>query len=212
MTNPPLTPNNKQEQLELLAKIVNDTLSEEWDESTRKIFFFIKRSLRQFKLDGQLQESDILLDSYLRVRKKIESGESIQNMPAYLNRVAFNIIREKSKKQKKSEDLHIRLINNEHGHPDTTSETDGSDSYQITSLLKALEELKSEDFELIQLRIVKGLSWNEISDYLNSSQDNENQKKLSTRTLRKRGERALKRLREAYFSVEEIYILGAGVK
>ncbi len=203
MTNSPLTPINIEKQLELLAKVVNDTLSEEWDESTRKIFFFIKRSLRQFKLDGQLQESDILLEAYLRIRQKIESGESIQNMPAYLNRFAFNIIREKSKKQKKSEDLHIRLINNGHGHPDTTSGTDNTDSYKMNILIKALEKLKPEDFELIQLRIVKGLSWNEISEYLNSSKHNENNKYISASGLRKRGERALKRLREAYFSVEK---------
>lgn len=212
MTNPPSAQNNRESQLALLAEIVNDTLSEEWDESTRKIFFFIKRSLRQFKLDGQLQESDILLDTYLRVRKKIESGEYIQNMPAYLNRVAFNIIREKSKKQKKSEDLHIRLINNGHGHANTTLGTDNSDSYQITILIKALEELTSENFELIQLRIIKGLSWNQISDYINSSQDDENKKKVSASALRKRGERALKSLREAYFSVEKIHILEAGGK
>ncbi len=212
MTNPPSTQNNRESQLKLLAEIVNDTLSEEWYESTRKIFFFIKRSLRQFKLDGQLQESDVLLDTYLRVRKKIESGESIQNMPAYLNRVAFNIIREKSKKQKKSEDLHIRLINDGYGHPDTTSRTDNSDSYQITILLKALEELTSEDLELIQLRIVEGLSWKQISDYINSFKDNENKKKVYASTLRKRGERALKSLREAYFSVEKIHILEAGGK
>ena len=210
MTYPPSTPMKKQ--LELLTKVVNDTLSEEWEESTRKIFFFIKRSLLQFKLNGQLQESDILLEAYIRVRQKIESGESIQNMPAYLNRVAFNIIREKSKKQKKAEDLHIRLINNGYGHPDTTSGTDDTDSYKINVLLKALEELKPEDFEIIQLRIVNGLSWKEISEYLTSSENKEHSKNLSASALRKRGERALKRLRKAYFSVEKIYILEAGGK
>jgi DNA-directed RNA polymerase specialized sigma24 family protein len=211
MTNTSSTSDSQENQLELLTTVINNLLSEEKDEATRKIFFFIKRSLNQFKLNSQLEESDILSEAYLRVRKKIESGELIQNMPAYLNRVAFNIIREKSKKKKKSEDLHIRLINNSHGVTDTASRTDDLDSYQITILLKALEELNSEDFELIQLRIVKGLSWNEISDYRNYSKDNENKKRLSANT-RKKGERALKRLRKAYVYCGKINILEVGGK
>ena len=187
-------------QLKLLAEIVNNALSENRDERTRTIFFFIKRSLRQFRLYGQLQESDILLDAYLRVRKKIESEESIQNMPAYLSRVAFNIIREQSKRKKRSEDLRLRLINNSHGYPNRTSGVDETDSDKISILLKSLGELKSEDLELIQLRIVEGLSWKEISEYLSSNKDKEHSKKLSQNVLRKRGERALKRLREDYFS------------
>jgi DNA-directed RNA polymerase specialized sigma24 family protein len=185
-------------QFKLLTTIVQDSLSDKWNADGRKIFFFIKRSLHQFKLDRQLQESDILLETYLRVRKKIESGESIQNMSAYFNRVAFNIIREQSKLQKRSEDLHFRLISN--GYYD--SDTDDLDSYDISVLFKALKELKPEDCKLIQLRIVNGLSWNEISKYLSSDEDKEHSKKLSTSALRKRGERALKRLREAYLSLE----------
>ncbi len=208
MTNPPLTPNNKEKQLELLAKVVNNTLSQEWDESTRKIFFFIKRSLRQFKLDGQLQESDILIDAYLRARKKIESGKSIQNMSAYLNRVCFNIIREKSKKQKKSEYLYIRLINNGYGHQDTTFGTDNTADYRITTLLKALDKLNTKDLEIIQLHILEELSWQEISKNLSLSKG----KNIAESTLRKRGSRALKRLREAYISVEKTCILEAGGK
>lgn len=57
---------NPKEQHDILTEIVNDILSREWDESTRKIFFFIKRTLRQFRLHLQLEESDILIDAYLR--------------------------------------------------------------------------------------------------------------------------------------------------
>lgn len=208
MTNPSLTPDNQEKQLKLLTTLVSDTLSEKQDESTRKIFFFIKRSLRQCNLDGQIQESDILIEAYLRVRKKIESGEFVQNMPAYLNRFAFNIIREKIKEQKKTDNLYTHLINNNHGISDITSGIDETDNYKINILVKAIEELKSEEFELIKLRIVKGLSWQEISEYLSYIK----RQKISPTTLRKRGERALKRLRKSYFSVEKICILEAGGK
>ena len=199
---------DKKSQLKLLNELVKDAISEEWDESTRKIFFFIKRSLRQFKLYGQLQESDILTQAYIRVRQKIESGELIQNMPAYLNRVAFNIVREESRKQKKSEDLPIRLNNNGHGNLDTTPGLDDTNSYQITTLIQALKELKSEDLEIIQLRIVKGLSWKEVSINLSSNQCS----KISESTLRQKGKRALQRLRNAYLAVEKSYVLEAGGK
>lgn len=191
-------------QLKLLSEIVTKSLSEDSDENIHVIFFFIKRILRQFRLDRQFQESDILIETYLRIRKKIESEESIyiRNMQAYFKSVAFNIVREKSRERKKADYSLEHLIDHGYGFQDKNSEIDDSGIDQISKLSKALKKLSDEDFELIQLRIIKGLSWNQINDYINHSKDNINNKKLSVSTLRKRGERALKRLREAYFSIE----------
>ncbi len=201
MTNQEFSP--QKEQLDLLNKLINNILSQEGDESTRKIFFFIKRILRQFRLDSQLQESEILIDAYLRIREKIKSGESIKNISAYLNRVSYNIVREHSKKQKRSEKLHGRLLDNGYGHPDIILGGDSSNYDKITILLESLKKLKNEDLEILQLHIVEGLSWEEIRGYFSSCKG----KKLSNSALRKQGERALRRLREAYTSVKKVYFL-----
>lgn len=209
MANPQLTPEEeKKEQLKLLTALIEDSLSEKQNDDSRKIFFFAKRTLRQFKLDGQLQESDIVIQAYLRVREKIKSGESIKNMPAYFNRVCYNIVREHSKKQKKTENLCNRLVNNGFGVSETNRQIDSLNYSNNKILFESLAQLNNEDREIIELRIVQELSWKEISDHISLYRN----KKLNTSTLRKRGERILKRLREAYISVEQAYGLEAGGK
>lgn len=195
MANPQLTPEEqKKKQIESLDAFVQDILSENWDKDTRKTFLFIKRTLNQYHLYGKLQESDICIDCYVRVRKKIESGEWIKNMPAYFNRVCFNIVREHSKEQKKTEDLCNRLVHNCFGVSQTNGQKYSLNYGDNSVLLKSLAALNDENREIIELRIVEELSWKEISDHIRKYRN----KELPVDSLRKRGERTLKRLREAY--------------
>ncbi|WP_353737206.1 sigma factor-like helix-turn-helix DNA-binding protein [Moorena sp. SIO3B2] len=53
----------------------------------------------------------------------------------------------------------------------------------------SFEDLSPEDRKILVLKIVKGLSWKSIADRLDIRHD----------AARKRGERALKRLRERFF-------------
>ena len=62
---------------------------------------FIHRSLMQFNLASQSEAHEILNDAYLRGREFIRSGGIIRNPHSWLKSTSLNIIREKSRKQKR---------------------------------------------------------------------------------------------------------------
>ena len=60
----------------------------------------------------------------------------------------------------------------------------------------ALEELSEEELEILNLRIVQGLSWKDVRNNWEQITGRE----TAVSTLRKKGERALKHLRAAFIS------------
>ncbi len=62
----------------------------------------------------------------------------------------------------------------------------------------AFERLEPEEKEILLLKTVENLSWKEIKSYL----DLQGRKTQAESTLRKRKERALKRLRDIFNSLE----------
>ncbi|NEQ10131.1 MAG: hypothetical protein F6K37_30620 [Moorea sp. SIO4E2] len=176
--------------LNLLNEVVVDALSDKRNDSARKLLFFIKRSLRQFKLDGKWDESEILVEAYIRTRKKIiEYKISIVNIPAFLNRVSFKIIQEYYKTEKQNKEIKLKLIGEIKSDLIPKITSNNLIEQKIEKLIGSFEDLSPEDRKILVLKIVKGLSWKSIADRLDIRHD----------AARKRGERALKRLRERFF-------------
>ena len=180
-----------QSQLNLLTEVVVNSLSDNGDDSAHKLLFVIKRFLRQFKLDSKWDESEILVEAYIRTRKKIiDERIYIKNIPAFLNRVSYNIIRESWKKEKRVKEIGLKLIGEIKSKP--RKESPANDLFteqKIEKLIASFKEISPEDREILILKKVKGLSWNSIAKFFNISQQ----------AARKRGERALKRLRKKFF-------------
>jgi DNA-directed RNA polymerase specialized sigma24 family protein len=186
-----------QAQLNRLHEVIAQMLTSKGNDTSQKLLLFIKRTLRQFNLDHQLHESEIVIEAYVRTHKKIEAGEIIENIPSWLNGVSFNIIREHSRKAVKSKILPSKIYTESFSYSEIDSPL--VDSQEIESLLAAWKQLKPEEVELLILRHVRCLSWQEISDYL-EQKEGETTKKRSVVSLRKKGERALARLKQKYFS------------
>lgn len=192
---------SKQNYLILLNQLIECILSKERSENASKIFFFVRRTLIQFHLHSDIEESDIIIEAYLRTIKSIKSGLSINNLSAYLTRVCYNIIREYSREQKKSEELCNSLAKNHLDLINSDLQISGLDEEKIIILKEALKRLSSEELRLLQLRIVEELSWKEINKYYTLLKDI--QCLDDTSKIRKRGQRALKRLRGIYLSIEK---------
>jgi len=182
-----------------LGEVIADAIHLKGD--AKHLIFFIKRTLRQFNLESHYQEMDILSEAYIRTQKRIDAGEIIENFPAWLKAVSLNIIREKSKKRLKDQSLQQNLISTGHGSEETMNrlEQDTTDFEAIKTLLESLKSLSPEDIEILKLRIVKGLSWDEVAEALDKTGRNPR----NAAALRKRGERALGRLRNNFFSVNQ---------
>lgn len=189
-----------QQQLISLERFVTDSLSSSRDESQRQLLLFIKRTLLQFNLEQEYNSVDILGEAYFRAIVKIRSGESIRNIPGFFNRLSFNIIREKRRSYSRQEKIDTKYIaiNNDFLYENFRSyDNEYKDEY-VNNLRELLNEISKDNLDILVLRIVKGLSWDEVRDYyLKRGED------ISIACLRKRGSRALIDLRQKFFAITQ---------
>lgn len=156
---------------------------------------YVIRLLRQYNISGLFSPPYIINEAYLRgenlIRKK---RQKISNYSAWLRRTCFNIIRELSRKEVKYLPLLAEPIQDS-GKNDVNNviDYDFDLDREMMCVKLAFQILEPDDQELLNLKIVDGLSWKEI------------RKELSIRgihftetALRKRKERALKKLRDNY--------------
>lgn len=160
---------------------------------------FIRWGLKQFRLDSFYSADDVLSEVYTRAYRLIHDEHiEIINLPAWAKRVAFNIIREWSRRERRFEALDAldREVTDESVHLSVDS---SAVAKEIRTLLQAWQELDPDEQKLLQLKIVEELPWQEIS----SRYALEN-KTISESALRKKKERALKHLRKIYHSLHPL--------
>lgn len=170
----------------------------------RSLLAFIQYSLSRYNLTSYYSPSDVISEAYIRGIRLISTGKVISNPLAWIKRISFNIIRELSRKQSKDNkaieraaaDLTVDKI-----EVDKTNKIDDN----LESVKEALDLLSPLDQRIITLRAVEGLSWSEIAKRLGSEGliDLQTDLKMAGR-LRKRGSRAMQRLREMYHTVKPL--------
>ena len=189
-----------------LENFMDEVLSSQRASRPHKLFFLIERWLRQFHLDSQIDSSEILVEAYMRTRSKILKGVNIERFPAWFNRVSFKIIQEYSKRKKYRDLLKQRLIRSGQHFTEDIAHQNDPEHPNIEALLKSLEELKEEELEILNLRIVQGLSWKDVRSYWCNTKG----KDISESALRKKGERALSHLRDVFASTRPKISLQVG--
>ncbi|PSN12034.1 hypothetical protein C7293_21875 [filamentous cyanobacterium CCT1] len=165
----------------------------------RSLLAFIKRTIHQFGLEVYITEIDIFVEAYLRgVRYTQQNQEHILQPKAWMRRTAYNIIREcKRDRLRYSAAAFDELMDQgpaEAEGPTPGAVDDEAISRAINAVLQALEALPQGDRDLIQWKVVEGLSWQQVQARLVAAGGD----RVSQATLRKRGQRALERLRRAY--------------
>lgn len=164
------------------------------------VFPFIKGKLKQFHLVN-FNVYDIINEVYIRGVKLIESGQPIRKPSAWIRVTALNVIREISRNQTKWKLVDYSSVEyavaSEEAKNSLVSE-DAINEY-LKSLQMSVQELEPKDRQILELWKVKGLSWKEVAENL----DLNGEEVPSLPTLRKRGERALERLRQKYYSINQ---------
>jgi DNA-directed RNA polymerase specialized sigma24 family protein len=165
----------------------------------RSLLAFIQRTIRQFELQGYVTEVDIFVEAYLRgVKYTQQHQEEIRQPKAWMRHTAYNIIREwKRDRQHYSAVAFDELM----GQGAAMAEAASSPSIDedvidqaLEAVQTALEGLSPGDRNLIQWQLIEGLTWQQVQvRLLDQGED-----PISLATLRKRGQRALERLRRAY--------------
>lgn len=156
---------------------------------------FINRSLRQFNLNDSYTAEEILSDAFIRGVESIESGKTIDSSLAWMRATAFNIIRERSRTQKRILQLEESWLGDLQNQ---TIDIDEQLIYQCEWVEVAFAMLSPEEKKLLMLKIWQNLSFREIAQWYHSQGFVD----ITEATLRKRKERTIKRLRKIYHSLE----------
>ena len=123
--------------------------------------------------------------------------EQIHQPKAWMRRTAYNIIRECKRDRQHYSTLAFDELMDQGQRVDLTSPpavNDAAITDAINSVLQAFEALSVGDRNLIQWKVIDGLSWQEVQTRLVTQGED----RASQAALRKRGQRALERLRRAY--------------
>ncbi len=167
----------------------------------RSLLAFIKRTINQFGLTAYITEVDIFVEAYLRgVRYTQQHQEPIHQPKAWMRRTAYNIIREcKRDRQRYSAAAFDELMAQPPAIDSAPPPAVDEEALHtaLTSVLTALGSLSPDDRDLIRWKVIEGLTWKQVQAQLIARGD----EPISHATLRKRGQRALERLRQAYHTV-----------
>jgi RNA polymerase sigma factor (sigma-70 family) len=151
------------------------------------VYAFIRRTLSNYNLSTRYTENDILHEVFLRAWKALEQGKTITNLQAWIRGTSLNVIRELSRKEQNS-----CPIQSWQDFPDLT-QIDRSPlrmmevDYELKSIHHAFQTLKPIDRAILVLKVIKGYSWEQVSQILKD----EGFKAFTIISLRKRKQRAL---------------------
>ena len=133
----------------------------------------------------------------MRGTSRIRKGESISKPASWLRATALNILRERSHIERNSSLIRDQL---KAEITDAPLPSDDEEVELIEIAHKALNLLRREDAlaaEIVRLKVIKSLTWKQVKDFL----EEDGQDSLSVSAVRKRGIRAIERMREIYNSL-----------
>lgn len=153
----------------------------------RSLLSYIRRTLRQYGLAGIYNESDIFNEAYIRGITYTLKGEEIKSPKAWMRKTAFHIISELSRDSKRCGLL-------DHDCPDNPLVDEEAIDLDLQTVRAALDELSPEDRRIIKLKAIEGLSWKEVQQQLVEI----GEVHQTEEALRKRGQRAMQKLRDLF--------------
>ena len=163
------------------------------DISTHNVLPYIRYLFKKFELDGYFSEFDVLIEAYTIAIRKTKEGYVIKNPPAWFKGASLMIVRNLKKESKKQDSVKKELKREQRD-----SKNIESNESDIEGILDAFKNLREEDRYILQLRIVKGLTWSDIAEEMVEGGKEDTFTTELVPRLRKRCQRALERLRNSY--------------
>jgi RNA polymerase sigma factor (sigma-70 family) len=152
------------------------------------LYAFIRRQLQRYHLDGCYSENDIFNEVYIRWTKTIASGTEIRNLQAWIRGCSINIIRELSRKHRRT----FTLEDYESCADTTPSALDVLEiREELIVLQRHFQTLNPIDQIILDLKIVKGYSWEKVRNIL----EEQGHGSFQVVSLRQRKARAMATLR-----------------
>ena len=194
-----MTSNSKEPETSLqnLQDYVSRILAADAGECDQNLLRTIKRRLKQYRLLETLAAEDVLHEAFIRTQNAIvQRGTSIENIPAWLNRVSLNVIREESRQLKSNQKIYQAIqISLNASNSFLESETFiERHAHHVSQISLVWDSLSDSERSVLELRFIKSYSWQIIASQLSQSEA----KSISAATARKRGERVLTKLKSVF--------------
>lgn len=139
-----------------------------YDELAPKIYKFC-----YFRVSSKEEAEDLASRAFLRAWDHLASGKRILNMPAFLYRVANNLIIDYYRKNKNKKELSIEAAGPTFDIPDEPGFIDQFDvDLTIKRVKSALDSLPENHRSVIIMKYINDLSVREIAQALGTSENN----------------------------------------
>lgn len=190
-----LSPDVKERILLINALMVQIFLDSK-DIKTHNLLPYIRYLVNRFGLSGDFCEFEILIEAYAIAIQKTKDGYVINNLPAWFKGTALNIVRNLKGEIKKQDLIKSKVKGNQSNLADQSSHDENRDEIEL--IIKAFKSLSKDERDLLNLRIVNGLTWSDIAErMIADGKEITFDAKLLTR-LRQKHKRALDHLRKKY--------------
>ena len=133
-----------------------DAFAELIERYERPLLYFISHLL-----ENKEMTEDIFQDTWLTVIRRIHSLREIDAFPAWLYRIARNKVYQQLRKKKKLSELDEKIAVPNDAEDDKFSPED------VVKLHKCLEKLRTEHKEVLMLRFLEQMSYDEIAQVIN---------------------------------------------
>lgn len=163
---------------------VNKVLQAKW------LRIHIMSRIHVLKLGSFLSEEDVIQHVNMCLIERLQSGVKVHHPVAWAKLVSERYISALYKKHKMSqttESNKIEYLANLHYQKNNLY-----DDYE--EITKYIQQLKFASREIIVMRFFQGLSWHKVAEILSHREG----KRICAATARKRGERAINKLRQIY--------------
>lgn len=154
---------------------------------------FVLARLRSFNLHNCYSPIEVANECIVRLHKALEKGQSIPNCNLWMRRTAIYVVYELSRATQKSSPYESSTL--EGLMSPVWHETEEVDE-QHHLIQRALQTLSSNQQELLELRFLQNLSWDDVAAFYSARGE-----KVLVATLRKRGQRAQGALRKAFLEL-----------
>jgi len=124
-----------------------------------------------FRVYNKTRAEELVQEAYMRVWQYLSQGKEIENMRAFLYRVANNLIIDDSRK-KKEESLEVLMEKSPACEPSHEGHKTMEKNLLFKEVIEGMEDLPPDYKEILTLRYVQDLDPKEIAKILNTNANN----------------------------------------
>ncbi|MGD1875228.1 MAG: sigma-70 family RNA polymerase sigma factor [Mastigocoleus sp.] len=152
----------------------------------------IRSRLHALKLSSFLSEEDIVQHSVMCLFETLQSGKQVNHPVAWAKLVSERYISKLYKKHRVSEATELEKI-----EYFANQNCDKNNSYDIhEEIAKNIQQIKTKNRAILRMRFFQKFSWKKIAEILSHQEGTQ----ICVATARKRGERAVKELRQVFLN------------